>query len=89
MHNSVSVPVEMEACEDVQFKQRSIIEFLTTAKICTVNIHRRMQAVYGDKCVDVRTVVRWVQHFKEEEGADVSLCDKAGSERPGQNSETC
>jgi len=89
IHNSGSVPVEMEACEDVQFKQLVIIEFLTTAKIGPVDIHRRMQAVCEDKCVDVSTVIRWVRHFKEEEGGDVSLCDKEVSGRPGQNSETC
>ena len=53
----------MEACEDVQFKQRAAIEFLTAEKISQVDIHRRMQVVYGDKCVDVSTVIRWVRHF--------------------------
>ena len=27
-------------------------------------MHRRMQAVYGDPCVDVSTVRRWVRRFK-------------------------
>ena len=76
----------MEACEDVQFKQRAVIGFLTAEKISPVYIHRRMQAVYGDKCVDVSTVIRWVQQVKEEEVGDTGLCDKA---RTGQNSETC
>ena len=57
------MPVEIEACEDVQFKQRAAIEFLTAEKISQVDIHRRMQVVYGDKCVDVSTVIRWVRHF--------------------------
>jgi len=48
-----------------------------------------MLAVYGDKCVDVSTVIRRLRRFKEEEGGDVSLCDKTGSGRPGENSETC
>ena len=89
IRNSGLVAVEMEACEDVQFKQRAIVEFLTTEKISPVDVHRRMQAVYGDKCVDVSTVIRCVRHFKEEDVGDASLCDKAGSGRPGQNSETC
>jgi hypothetical protein len=73
----------MEACEDVQFKQRAVIEFLTAEKISPVDIHRLKQAVYRGKCVDVSTVIRWVRHFKEEEFGDASLCDKARSERTG------
>ena len=53
----------MEACEDVQFKQRAFIEFLIVEKIFHVDIYRRMQAVYGDKCVDVSTIIGWVKRF--------------------------
>jgi len=48
----------MEEFSDVRFKQRAVIEFLTAEKI---KIHRRIQAVYGDQCVDVSTVRRWVR----------------------------
>ena len=37
-------------------KQRAVIEFLTAEKVPPIEIHRRMQAVYGDQCVDVSTV---------------------------------
>jgi len=40
-----------------------------------------MQAVHGDKCVDVRKVRRLVREFKLEELGEASLCDKARSER--------
>jgi len=50
----------MEEFSDVRFKQRAVIEFLTTEKVPPIEIHRRMQAVYGDQCVDVSTVRRWV-----------------------------
>ena len=33
----------------------------TTKKVPPVEIHRRMPAVYGDQCVDVSTVRRWVR----------------------------
>jgi hypothetical protein len=33
-----------------------IIEFLTMEKIPLSDIHCQVQAVYGDKCVDVSTV---------------------------------
>jgi len=56
IHNCGSVPVEMEGCEDMQFKQNAIIEFLNVEKVPPINIHCHMQAVYGDKCVDISTV---------------------------------
>jgi len=46
---------------DVRFKRRAVIEFLTAAKVPSIEIHRRMQAVYGDQCADVSTVRRWVR----------------------------
>ena len=55
----------MEEFSDVRFKQRADIEFLTAEKVPP--IHRRMQAVYGDQCVDVSTVRRWVRRFKDGE----------------------
>jgi len=40
-----------------------------------------MQAVYGDKCIDVSTV-SWVWQFKQEDAREESLCDKARWGRP-------
>jgi len=51
----------MEEFSDVRFEQRAVIELLTAKKVPTIEIHRRMQAVYGDQCVDVSTVRRWVR----------------------------
>ena len=51
----------MEEFSYVQFKQCTVIEFLTAEKAPPIEIHRRMQAVYGDRCVDVSTVRRWVR----------------------------
>ena len=57
-----------------------------------IDIHRRMQAVYGGKCVIASTVRRSVRKFKQEVG-EASLCDQARSVRPvtatGQNPQTC
>ena len=65
----------MEEFSDIRFKQRAVIEFLTVEKVPPNEIHRRMQAIYGDQCVDVSTVRRWVRRFKDEEmgQADLSL----------------
>lgn len=76
-----SVPVEMEGCEDARFKQRAV-EFLTAENSPPIHIHRRMQAVFGDKCVDVSTVRCWVLQFKQEEVAEAILCDTPRSGRP-------
>jgi len=48
----------MEEFSDLRFKQRAVIELLTVEKVPPVEIHRRMQAVYVDQCVDVSTVRR-------------------------------
>jgi len=55
----------MEEFSDVLFKQRAAIAFLTAEKFPPMEIHRRMQAVYGDQCVDVSTVRCWVRRFKD------------------------
>ena len=68
--------VEMEAFSDVQFKQRAVSEFLTAEKVPPIEIHRQMQAVYGDQCVDVSTVRRWVRQFKGGELGQADLSDK-------------
>ena len=57
----------MEEFSDVRFKQCAVIEFLTAEKVPPIEIHRRMQAVYGDQCVDVSRVRSWVRLFKDEE----------------------
>jgi hypothetical protein len=46
----------MKELSDVWFKRCSIIEVLTMERVPPIEIHRRMQAVYGVLCVDVRTV---------------------------------
>jgi len=51
----------MEEFSDVWFKQRAVIEFLTMEKVPPIEIHRQMQAIYGDRCVVVSTVKRWVR----------------------------
>jgi len=35
-----------------------------------------MQAVYGDQCVDVSTVRRWVRRFKDGEFGEADFSDK-------------
>ena len=70
------VHIEMEEFSDVRFKQRAVIEFLTTVKVPPIEFHRLMQAVYGDHCVDVSTVRCWVRRFKDGELGQADLSDK-------------
>jgi hypothetical protein len=58
------VHIKVEEFSDVRFKQRDVIEFLTAEKVPPIDIHRRMQAVYGDQFVDVSTVRCWVQKWR-------------------------
>ena len=49
---------------------------LNRGKIHPIEIHRRMQAVCGDHCVDVSAVRRWVRRFKDGELGQTDLSDK-------------
>ena len=62
----------MEEFSDVRFKQRAVIEFLTVEKAPPIEIHRRMEAVYRDQCVDGSTVRR----FKNGEMGQADLSDE-------------
>jgi hypothetical protein len=66
----------MEEFSDVWFKQHAVIEFSTAEKVPPIEIHGRMQAVYGDQCVDVSTVRRWVWQFKDGAQGQADLSDK-------------
>ena len=75
MHN------EIEEFSNVRFKQSAVVEFLTGEEVPPIESHRRMQAVYGDQCVDVSTVRRWVRRFKDGELGQADLSDKTRSGR--------
>jgi len=66
----------MEECSDVRFKQHAVIEFLTAEQVPPIEIHRRLQAVYGAQCVDVSTVRGWVRWFKDGKLGQADLSDK-------------
>jgi len=72
----------MEEFSDARFKQRAVIEFLTAEKVPPIEIHRRMQVVYGDQCADVSTVRSWARQFKDGDLGQADLSDKTRSGRP-------
>jgi len=65
----------MEEFSDVRFKQRAVIEFLTAEKVPPIEMHRQMQAIYGDQCVDMSTVRCWVRRFKDGKLGQADLSD--------------
>jgi len=70
------VHIETEEFSDVRFKQCAVIEFLTAEKVPPIEIHRRMQTVYGDQCVDVSAIRLWVTRFKDGQLGQADLSDK-------------
>jgi len=77
------VHIEIGEFSDVRFRQRAVIEFLTAEKVPPIEIHRRMQAVYGDQCADVSTVRCWVRRFKDGELGQTDLSYKTRISKTG------
>ena len=66
----------MEEFSDVRFKQLAVIGFLAAEEVPPIEIQRRMNADYGDQCVDVSTVRRWVWRFKDGELGQTDFSEK-------------
>jgi hypothetical protein len=47
------------------FRQRAVIEFLMKEGNSAAVIYERLRGVYGDVCMGVSSVRRWVKHFKD------------------------
>ncbi|BFZ03435.1 hypothetical protein BsWGS_06474 [Bradybaena similaris] len=58
--------------------QRAVIQFLSFEGCQAVDIHRRMKAAYGDKCLSRTRVMEWVRMFKDGRELTADLA------RPGQ-----
>jgi hypothetical protein len=71
IHNSGSVPIEMDGCENVRFKLCAVIEFSTPEEIPPINIHHHLQAVHGDKYVDVSRDIGYGRLSKKKWGKQV------------------
>jgi transposase len=75
----------MELCYDdmsTRLKQRAVIEFLSAENVTPTEIHRRLQAVYGEHTVDRTTVNRWAIKFRECEPGLASIVDQPCNGRP-------
>ena len=64
---SKTVRVNMESCYggmSTRLKQRAVTEFLSAGNVRPAEIHRRLQAVYGENTVNRTTVNRWAIKFR-------------------------
>jgi transposase len=75
---------------DMSFRQHADIEFLVKEGNSAGVIYERLNGVYGDVCMGVSSVGRWVKHFKDgnTDIADQPRCGRqrtAATERNKQN----
>ena len=71
----------MASANDLLVKQRSVIEFLTAEGCSAVNIHQRIESVYGDSCIFDGVVRKWVIFFKGEDPEETIVSDRKRQER--------
>ena len=82
---SKTTRVNMESCcggMSTRLKQRSVTEFLSAENVTPAEIHRLLQAVYGENTVNRTTVNRWAIKFRECEPGRVNIVDQPRSGRP-------
>jgi len=70
----------MEEFSEDLVKHRTVIE--SAEEVSPIEIHRRTQAVYGEQCVNVSTVRRWVRRFRDGEMRQAYFIDKTRSGKP-------
>jgi hypothetical protein len=69
----------MELCYvgmSTKLKQRVVTEFLSAENIMSAEIHRRLQAVYGENTVNTTAVNHWAIKFRECEPGCVNIVDQ-------------
>ena len=82
---SKTVRVSMESCYggmSTRLKQRAVTEILSAENVTPAEIHRRLQAVYGENTVYRTTVNRWAIKFRQCEPGRVNIVDQPRSGRP-------
>ena len=81
---SKTVRVNMESCYggmSMRLKQRAVTEFLSAENGTPAELHRRLQAVYGEDTVNRTTVNRWAIKFRECEPGHANIVDQPRSGR--------
>jgi len=63
-------------------KQRAVTEFLSPENVTPAEIHRHLQAVYGENTVNRITVNLWAIKFRDCEPGRANIVDQPHSGRP-------
>ena len=82
---SKTVRVNMESCYgcmSTRWKQPEVTEFLSPENVTPVEVHCRLQAVYGENTVNRTTVNCWTIKFRECEPGRANIVDQLPSGRP-------
>ena len=82
---SKTVPVNMESCYSgipTRLKQRAVTEFLSAENVTPAEIHRHLQAVYGENTVNRTTVNGWAIKFRKCEPGRANIVDQPRRGRP-------
>ena len=77
--------VSIESCYggmSTRLKQRAVTEFLSAENVTPAEIHRRLQAVYGENTVNRTTVNHWAIIFCEFEPGRANIVDQPRIGRP-------
>jgi len=75
----------MESCYggmSTRLKQCVVTEFLSAESVMPAEIHRCLQAAYGENTVNRTTVNHWAIKFRECEPGCASIVDQPHSGRP-------
>ena len=82
---SKTVRVNMESCYggmSTRMKQRAVTEILSAENVTPAEIHRRLQAPYGENTANRTTVNRWAIKFREYEPGRANIVDQPRNGRP-------
>ena len=83
-NGSKTVRVNMESCYGgmlMKLKQRAVTEFLSAENVMPAEIHRHLQAVYGEDTVNRTTVNCWAIKFRECEPGRANIVNQPRSGR--------
>jgi len=59
--SSAKIAAPLATC--TKEEQRSVIRFLSTEGVKPIEIHRRMEVLYGDACLSLQQVYEWTRKF--------------------------
>jgi len=62
----------------IKEEQRSVIRFLSSEGVKSIEIHRRMEVQYGDACLSLQQVYEWTRKYMN------GISSVTDSPRPGQ-----